>query len=90
MPVTGLAIRAPRLVQEVMRPMSSVVRGWPRSEPMETRVDDMTPVLWRWLVLAENWGESVCRLVAEEEAGDASGEGQGPDEGTRGCVVALL
>ena len=75
MPVTGLAIRAPRLVQEVMRPISRVVRGWPRSEPMETRVDDITPVLWRLSVLAETRGESVCILIAEEEAGDASGEG---------------
>ena len=75
MPVTGLAIRPPRLVQEVMRPMSSVVRGWPRSEPMETRVDDMTPVLWRWSVPAESRGESVCILVAEEEARYASSEG---------------
>ena len=42
---------------------------------METRVDDMTPVLWKWSVLAENREEGVCRLIAEEEAGDASGEG---------------
>ena len=42
---------------------------------METRVDDMTPVLWRWSVLAEKQGESVCILIAEEEAGDSSGEG---------------
>ena len=56
MPVTGLAISAPRLVQEVMRPMSRVVSGWPRSEPMETRVDEMTPVLRILLVLAENQG----------------------------------
>ena len=42
---------------------------------METRVDDMTPVLWGWSVLADNQGESVCVLVAEEEARDASGEG---------------
>ena len=55
--------------------MSRVVSGWPRSEPIETRVDDMTPVLWRLSVLAENRGKGVCRLIAEEEAGDASGEG---------------
>ena len=44
-PVMGLAIKAPRLVQDVMRLLSSVVRGCPRSVPMETRVEDMTPVL---------------------------------------------
>ena len=86
----GLAIRAPRLVQEVMRPMSRVVRGWPRSEPMETRVDDMTPVLWTLSIPAGNQGEDVYILIAEKEAGDASGEGKGPDEGTRRCLVALL
>lgn len=86
----GLAIRAPRLVQEVMRPMSRVVRGWPRSEPTETRVDDMTPVLWTLSIPAGNQGESVCILITEKEAGDASGKGKGPDEGTRRCLVALL
>ncbi len=45
MPVTGLAIRAPRLVQDVIRPLSMVLSGRPRSLSMETRVEEMTPVL---------------------------------------------
>ncbi len=43
---TGLARRAQRLVQLVIKLLSSVPRGrWERSEPMQTRVEDMTPVL---------------------------------------------
>ena len=45
-PASGLAIRAKRLVQEVMRLLSNVLRGrFERSSPTETRVEDMTPVL---------------------------------------------
>lgn len=45
-PARGLAIRAKRLVQDVISDLSSVVRGrLDRSLPMETRVEDMTPVL---------------------------------------------
>lgn len=46
MPVSGEAMSAKKDVHEVMRLLSSVVRGREeRSEPMETRVEDMTPVL---------------------------------------------
>lgn len=45
-PASGLAMRAKRLVQEVTRLLSNVVRGrFDRSEPMDTRVEDITPVL---------------------------------------------
>lgn len=44
-PATGLATSAKRLVQEVMRLLSRVVNGRERSAPMETRVEEMTPVL---------------------------------------------
>lgn len=44
-PATGLAIRAKRLVQEVMRLLSSVVSSRERSKPIDTRVEEMTPVL---------------------------------------------
>lgn len=45
-PATGLAIRANKLVEDVMMLLSKVVRGrLERSEPIDTRVDDMTPVL---------------------------------------------
>ena len=44
--VTGLATRANKLVLEVMRLLSRVVRErWERSEPIETKVDEITPVL---------------------------------------------
>ena len=44
---TRLAMRAKRLVELVIRLLSSVSRGrYERSEPMETRVEDMTPVLY--------------------------------------------
>lgn len=42
---SGLANRANRLVQEVMRLLSSVVSGCDRSVPTETRVEEITPVL---------------------------------------------
>lgn len=49
MPVTGLATRAKKLVLEVMRLLSRVVKGrWERSEPMETRVEEITPVLFTY------------------------------------------
>ena len=45
-PARGLAIRAKRLVQDVMRLLSTVLKGrWERSSPTETRVEDITPVL---------------------------------------------
>ena len=44
-PVIGLARRALRLVHDVMRLLSSVVKGWPRSRLMDTRVEEITPVL---------------------------------------------
>ena len=45
-PARGLAIRAKRLVQDVIKLLSSVLNGrWDRSSPTETRVEDMTPVL---------------------------------------------
>lgn len=46
-PAMGLAIRAERLVEEVIRLLSSVVSERERSGPIETRVDEMTPVLRR-------------------------------------------
>lgn len=46
MPVSGDARSAKKEVQDVMRLLSSVVRGREeRSEPTDTRVEDMTPVL---------------------------------------------
>lgn len=46
-PATGLAIRANKLVEDVIRLLSKVVRGrLERSEPIDTRVDEMTPVLY--------------------------------------------
>jgi hypothetical protein len=45
-PVSGLATRAKKEVELVMRPLSSVVRGRARSVgAIDTRVDEMTPVL---------------------------------------------
>jgi hypothetical protein len=45
-PVKGLATSANKLVQDVMRLSSRVVNGrLDRSEPMVTRVEDITPVL---------------------------------------------
>lgn len=47
-PDIGLAMSANRLVQDVMRLLSRVVSSlWERSVPMETRVEDMTPVLFK-------------------------------------------
>lgn len=47
MPASGLARRAKKLVQEVIRLLSRVVRErWERSKPMETKVDEITPVLF--------------------------------------------
>ena len=55
-PVNGLAINANRLVQDVMRLLSSVVNGRPeRSDPMVTKVDEITPVL------------EVPRIISERE-----------------------
>jgi hypothetical protein len=46
MPVSGDATRAKKEVHDVTRLLSKVVRGREeRSEPMDTRVEDMTPVL---------------------------------------------
>jgi hypothetical protein len=46
-PVTGEARSAKNDVHDVMRLLSRVVRGREeRSEPMETRVEDITPVLF--------------------------------------------
>lgn len=42
----GLANKANRLVQDVIRLLSRVVSGWERSVPIDTRVDEMTPVLY--------------------------------------------
>jgi hypothetical protein len=45
-PVSGLAINANRLVHDVTRLLSNVVKGrFDRSEPTVTKVDEMTPVL---------------------------------------------
>jgi hypothetical protein len=45
-PEAGLASSAKRAVAEVRRDLSRVVRGWEdRSVPMETRVEEITPVL---------------------------------------------
>lgn len=44
-PAAGLANKAHRLVQDVMRLLSRVVKGCERSSPIDTRVDDITPVL---------------------------------------------
>ena len=45
-PARGLAIRANRLVDEVTKLLSKVVRcRWERSDPTEIRVEDITPVL---------------------------------------------
>lgn len=41
----GLAIRAKRLVEEVIKLLSRVDSGWERSGPIETRVEEITPVL---------------------------------------------
>ena len=45
MPVMGEATRAPRLVHDVMRLLSTVVSERPRSSPIDTRVEEITPVL---------------------------------------------
>lgn len=46
MPVSGEAISAKKDVADVMRDLSSVVSGLDeRSEPMDTRVEEITPVL---------------------------------------------
>ena len=45
-PATGLAMSAEKLVQDVIKLLSSTVRGrWERSEPIDTRVEEITPVL---------------------------------------------
>ena len=44
-PAAGLATRAPKLVQEAMKLISRIVRECPRSLPMETKVEEITPVL---------------------------------------------
>lgn len=45
-PASGLAIRANKLVDDVMKLLSVVVRSRPeRSVPTDTSVDEMTPVL---------------------------------------------
>lgn len=47
-PAKGLANKAKRLVQDVIRLLSRVVRTRSdRSEPIDTRVEEMTPVLYR-------------------------------------------
>lgn len=45
MPARGLATRAKRLVQEVIRLLSRVESGRDKSGPIDTRVEEMTPVL---------------------------------------------
>lgn len=45
MPARGLAMRANRLVHEVMRLLSRFVNGRERSGPIDTRVEEITPVL---------------------------------------------
>jgi hypothetical protein len=45
-PASGLATKAKRLVQEVIRLLSKVVsERFDRSEPIDTRVEEITPVL---------------------------------------------
>lgn len=44
-PASGLAIRAKRLVEDVIKLLSRVDIGRDRSDPMDTRVADITPVL---------------------------------------------
>lgn len=44
MPEMGEMRRAKRAVEDVIRDLSRVERGWPREDFIETRVADMTPV----------------------------------------------
>ena len=44
-PVMGLAIKAPRLVHDVIKDLSMLSNGRPKSLLIETRVDEITPVL---------------------------------------------
>ena len=66
-PVSGEARRAKKEVHDVMRLLSSVVRGREeRSEPIETRVEDMTPVLFTWVFVVREerlvypWFSILC------------------------------
>lgn len=72
----GLAINANRLVHDVMRLSSSVVNGrLDRSEPIVTRVEDMTPVLLIHILINNHRCVTVnCFdiLVAEKKAADTS------------------
>ena len=63
-------MRAKRLVQEVMRLLSSVVSGRDKSGPIDTRVEEMTPVLQkqqqqasRYIVLAKMISQDLLRFV---------------------------
>lgn len=67
-PVNGLAINANRLVHDVMRLLSSVVNGRPeRSDPMVTKVDEITPVLEVPRIVSERedqWSNMACSVGA--------------------------
>lgn len=94
-PLRGLAMKAKKDVLDVMRLLSSVVRGLlPRSVPMLMSVEDMTPVLGLSLVML------ICRfldngfvLVAEKHPTDASGKSEsvhkGSSSGPRLCFKSL-
>jgi hypothetical protein len=68
-PVNGLAINANRLVQDVIRLLSSVVNGRPeRSDPMVTKVDEITPVLEVPRIVSERedqWSNMACLVGAD-------------------------
>lgn len=72
----GLAINANRLVHDVMRLSSIVVNGrLDRSEPIVTRVEDMTPVLLIHRIVNHHRFVAVNGfdvLVAKKKAADTS------------------
>ena len=75
-PIKGLAINANRLVHDVMRLSSSVVNGrLDRSEPIVTRVEEMTPVLLIHKFINHHHCvtvNSIDILVSEKKAADTS------------------
>lgn len=83
-PANGLATSANKLVQDVIRLLSSVVSGRPdKSDPIDTRVADMTPVLYprQFLSVASYMDkDGGSLLVTEQQATDAGRKGQCPYE----------
>lgn len=78
-PVNGLAISAHRLVQDVIRLLSSVVNGrFERSEPMVTKVDEITPVL------------EVSAIVSTQEKGIRNVACMGGSEHTHIQIINRL